>query len=99
MPRISDGDYNKAKKILEDAGSDKAKKSHKKHGNRQGSPEGHGVALLREAGDELLANADKFYPKEARKARPQLQRMWEQEYRDAKKATRDAAKVMSITRW
>jgi len=99
MPRISDGDYNKAKKILEDAGSDTAKKSHKKHGNDDGSPEDHGVQLLREARDELLGIADKTYPKDARKADPKQKRQWEDAYKAAKKATQQAAKVMGVNRW
>jgi len=52
MP-ISDDDYNTARQMLVDAGSDSASKSHKKHGTRGGSPDSHGRSLLQEARDEF----------------------------------------------
>jgi len=56
--QISDDKYNKARDILATAGSDKAKKSHMKHTQGKGSPEAHGVAMLREARDEFNGMPD-----------------------------------------
>lgn len=53
MGRIKDKDYNMAKETLELAGSKSAEKSHKKHTNKKGSPEDHGVSLLQEAQSEF----------------------------------------------
>lgn len=46
---ISDNAYNEARRILFTAGSNSARASHVKHTGGKGSPDGHGVALLREA--------------------------------------------------
>lgn len=51
--QISDHNYNTARNILVQAGSATAAKAHVKHTQGKGSPEGHGVALLREARDEF----------------------------------------------
>ncbi|MFH1374409.1 MAG: hypothetical protein ABII79_11495 [bacterium] len=51
---ISDADYNQARGILARAGSMTARNSHEKHTQGNGSPIGHGQALLREARDEFL---------------------------------------------
>ncbi|WP_438712345.1 hypothetical protein ACSTS3_08150 [Aquimarina muelleri] len=48
MP-IKDKDYNKAKALLEGAGSKSAEKSHPKHTGSKGSPDGHGRSLYNEA--------------------------------------------------
>ena len=50
---ISDYDYNKARMILIDAGSQTAKASHPAHTRGAGSPAGHGQGLLREARNEF----------------------------------------------
>jgi len=52
MP-IKDDDYNRARRILAQAGSDSAAKSHVKHTGGKGSPDGHGQDLLAEARDEF----------------------------------------------
>ncbi|WP_062058235.1 hypothetical protein [Aquimarina longa] len=48
MP-IKDKDYNKAKALLEVAGSKSAEKSHKKHTGSKGSSDSHGRSLYNEA--------------------------------------------------
>ena len=48
MP-IKDKDYNKAKALLEAAGSKSAEKSHPKHTGSKGSPDSHGRSLYAEA--------------------------------------------------
>ena len=48
MP-IKDKDYNKAKALLEAAGSKSAEKSHIKHTGSKGSPDSHGRSLYNEA--------------------------------------------------
>jgi hypothetical protein len=53
---ISDDDYNAARQILINAGSDSARASHVKHTQGRGSPDGHGVALVREAITEFRAS-------------------------------------------
>lgn len=53
--QINDGDYNAARNTLIAAGSNSAKASHPKHTQGRGSPDGHGIALLREARDEFRA--------------------------------------------
>ena len=50
---ISDNDYNRARAILAQAGSNTASKSHDKHTQGAGSPDSHGQDLLREARDEF----------------------------------------------
>jgi hypothetical protein len=55
---ISDEAYNKASAILVKAGSQTAQKSHEKHTQGKGSPDGHGQALLREARDEFNGMPD-----------------------------------------
>jgi len=55
---ISDDAYNKARDILVKAGSQTAQKSHMKHTQGKGSPEAHGVALLKEARDEFNGMPD-----------------------------------------
>lgn len=88
MP-ISDADYNRAKAILEKAGSLKAAKSHKKHGNSGGSPDQHGVDLLVEARDELVEAARRI-------ADPIRQAA---AVRAAKAEVSKAAGAMGITHW
>ena len=87
MGRISDGDYNAAKAILEKAGSMTAKKSHKKHGNASGSPEEHGKSLLAEARDEFQGTdkGGKVHKAGMTKAHYD--------------AVHSAAKKMGVTRW
>ena len=53
MAAISDNNYNKARTILVAAGSITAQKSHEKHTQGAGSPDGHGQTLLGEARDEF----------------------------------------------
>ncbi|QBC29453.1 hypothetical protein U737_22440 [Methylomonas sp. LW13] len=53
---IKDRDYNLAKAKLVANGSVTAAKSHNKHTQGKGSPEGHGRSLLREAQGEWGAN-------------------------------------------
>jgi hypothetical protein len=55
---ISDEAYKKARAILIKAGSQTAQKSHEKHTQGKGSPDGHGQALLREARDEFNGMPD-----------------------------------------
>ncbi len=50
---ISDYSYNKARKILIEAGSYTAKASHPAHTQGNGSPDGHGRSLLQEARNEF----------------------------------------------
>jgi hypothetical protein len=50
---ISDGAYNGARKVLVDAGSRTASKSHDKHTQGKGSPDDHGKKLLSEARDDF----------------------------------------------
>lgn len=50
---IADNDYNRARAILVQAGSNTAGKSHDKHTQGKGSPDSHGQDLLREARDEF----------------------------------------------
>ncbi|MEZ4453146.1 MAG: hypothetical protein R3B09_27035 [Nannocystaceae bacterium] len=50
---ISDQNYNTARSTLVQAGSLSAAKSHVKHTNGAGSPDGHGRSLLAEARDEF----------------------------------------------
>lgn len=52
MPVINPDDYNQARSVLAQAGSNTAGKSHPKH-NKDSVPEGHGAQLLREARDEF----------------------------------------------
>jgi hypothetical protein len=56
--QVADDDYNKARDVLITAGSQTAQKSHTKHTQGKGSPEGHGQALLREARDEFNGMQD-----------------------------------------
>lgn len=51
---ISDNDYNKARAILINAGSETADSSHPAHTQGDGVPENHGIQLLREARDEFI---------------------------------------------
>jgi hypothetical protein len=53
---ISDDNYNTARTTLVNAGSNSARASHVKHTQGRGSPDGHGVALLREAINEFRAS-------------------------------------------
>jgi hypothetical protein len=53
---ISDYNYNTARTILINAGSQTANASHPKHTGGAGSPDGHGKSLLREARDEFRIN-------------------------------------------
>jgi hypothetical protein len=62
---IKDADYNKARALLVKAGSKSAAKSHDKHTNKKGSPDGHGKSLIAEAKAEgidaaTLAKAEKI---------------------------------------
>lgn len=50
---ISDHNYNTAKAILTQAGSNSAAASHNKHTQGKGSPLAHGRSLLAEARDEF----------------------------------------------
>ena len=54
--RISDSQYNAARKILIDAGSRSAERSHPRHGNRDGNPVGFGLSLLRAARQDFANN-------------------------------------------
>jgi len=54
--QISDGDYNWARTTLVAAGSATAAASHVKHTGGAGSPDGHGLSLLRGARDEFRGN-------------------------------------------
>ena len=56
MP-IKDANYNKAKVLLEKAGSKSAKKSHPKHTGKKGSPDRHGKQLIDEARAEGISEA------------------------------------------
>lgn len=58
---ISDRDYNQARAILINAGSNTANASHPKHTGGAGSPDNHGQSLLREARDEFR-NSDRGQP-------------------------------------
>jgi hypothetical protein len=49
---IKDKDYNRARSMLVAAGSMSAQKSHLKHTQGRGSPDGHGRSLLNEASAE-----------------------------------------------
>ena len=84
---ISDHDYNKARDILIDAGSETAGKSHPKHTDGAGSPDDHGKDLLREARDEF---------READEGKEDLKSGMTQEHYDAIHA---AADEMGIDEW
>ena len=84
---ISDNNYNSARAILINAGSQTANASHPKHTQGAGSPEGHGQDLLREARDE-------FRGVDAQK--PNLVSGMIQEHHTA---IHNAAKKMSISNW
>ena len=86
MP-ISDNNYNQARDILINAGSDTASKSHPKHTGNRGSPEDHGKELLREARDEF---------RETDKGKQNLKSGMTQAHRDAVLA---AAQKMGIANW
>jgi hypothetical protein len=55
---ISDHNYNTARQLLMAAGSMTAAASHPKHTGGKGSPDGHGLSLLREARDEFNGFAE-----------------------------------------
>ena len=50
LPRlVTDANYNRARQILINAGSQSAQVAHRRHGNRGGNPIGFGLALLQAA--------------------------------------------------
>ena len=84
---ISDGDYNAARDLLVKAGSKSAEKSHRKHGNKNGSPMDHGKKLLQEARDEF------------RKLDYGQLALVSQMTNRHHKAIHDAARKMGVTSW
>lgn len=86
MATIKADDYNRARAILVQAGSNSASKSHPKHGVDT-CPADHGVQLLREARDE-------FRGTDARQ--PNLQSGMTQAHYNAIHA---AAAAMGIANW
>jgi hypothetical protein len=86
---LADHKYNAAKKTLVKAGSKSAEKSHDKHTQGKGSPQGHGEDLLRGSRDEFR-ESDKELPEEQKKSGMS---------HDHHAAIHKAAGEMGITEW
>ena len=57
MARIKNDDYNKARSILAQAGSQSASKAHPQHSKQGDCPESYGRSLLQEARAEFQTEA------------------------------------------